>query len=51
VVSVTKGPNRVNISFSSSEDGKRSSFMNVMFATNVEFREMDEVQKRSDSER
>jgi hypothetical protein len=46
----SKGPNRVGVSHPLPEDGKRSSFQNVVFSSYLEFWEMDKVLKPSDSE-
>jgi hypothetical protein len=48
VLALSKGPNRVSVSLASLEDGKRSSFRNVVFSTYLEFRTMDKVHKLSD---
>jgi hypothetical protein len=49
-LALSKGPNRVGLSLSSPEDGKRSSFRNIAFYSYLEFRTMDAVHKLSDSE-
>jgi hypothetical protein len=45
-----KWPNRISVPLTSSEDGNRSSLLNVVFSSYVEFRTMDEVHKSSHSE-
>jgi hypothetical protein len=45
-----QGSNRLLACFSSSEDGDRSSFQDVVFPIYLEFWTMDKVQKSSDSE-
>jgi hypothetical protein len=47
---LSKGPNRVGIYLPSPEDGKRSSFPEVVFSTYLEFWTMDKVHKPGDSE-
>jgi hypothetical protein len=42
--------NRLGVSLSLPDDGKRSSFRNVVFSGCLEFRTMDKVYKLSDSE-
>jgi hypothetical protein len=44
-----KGPNKVDISLPSPEDGDRSSFQNIVFSSYLEFLTMDQVQKANDS--
>jgi hypothetical protein len=46
----SEGPNRVDVSLFSPEDGKRSNFRNLMFSSYLEFFTMDKVHKPSDSE-
>jgi hypothetical protein len=43
------GPNRVDVSFLSPENGNRYSFRNVVFYNYLEFRTMDKVHKPNDS--
>jgi hypothetical protein len=50
MLSLSKGPNRVDVSFPSPEDGNRSSLRNVVFSSYLEFRTMDEVHKPMDFE-
>jgi hypothetical protein len=38
---LSRGPNRVGVSFPSPEYGKRPSFGNIVFSTYLEFRMMD----------
>jgi hypothetical protein len=45
-----KRTNRVCVSLSSTEDGRRSKFRNVVFSSLLEFRTTYKVQKPSDSE-
>jgi hypothetical protein len=46
----SKGPNRVIVSFSSSQDGNRSSFQNVVFSSYLKFLTMDKVHNPVDLE-
>jgi hypothetical protein len=45
---LSKGPNRISVFVSSSEDGNRSYFRKVTFPSYLEFRTMAKVQKPSD---
>jgi hypothetical protein len=45
----SKGHNRVGVSFTSPEDGKRANFRNVVFSCYSEFIMMDKVHKPSSS--
>jgi hypothetical protein len=45
-----KGPNRVDVSLPSHEDGNGSIFRNFVFSSYLEFRTMDTAQKPSHSE-
>jgi hypothetical protein len=47
---VSKGPNRVGASFPILEDGKKSSFGNVVFSSYLEFHTKHKVQKPIDPE-
>jgi hypothetical protein len=49
---LSKGPDGVEVSFPSLEDGNRSNFRNVLFytRTNLEFPTMDKIHKASDFE-
>jgi hypothetical protein len=49
-LALSKGPNRVGVALSSSEDGNRSSFRNVVFSIYLELRTMDKVHKPADFE-
>jgi hypothetical protein len=49
-LALSKGPNKVGISFPLPEDGNRTSLRNVMSSIYFEFRLMDKVQKSSNSE-
>jgi hypothetical protein len=49
VLVISKGFSTVGVSFSP-EDGNRSSFLNVVFSSYLEFRTMDQINEASNSE-
>jgi hypothetical protein len=48
-LSLSKGPNRVGVSFPSPEDGNRSSFRNALLSSYLEFQTLDKAHIPSDS--
>jgi hypothetical protein len=49
-LALSEGPNRVDVSLLSPQDGNRPSFQNVVFSSYLEFSMMNKVQKSSNSE-
>jgi hypothetical protein len=49
-LALSKGTDRVDVPFHSSEGGKLSNFRNIIFYNYFEFRTMNTVHKHSDSE-
>jgi hypothetical protein len=47
-LALSNGPNKVDVSLPSPEDGNRFIFRNIVFSSYLEFRRMDKIQNASD---